>query len=173
MGDETKPIPSTIVGDAAAATILEKSREESGMIDRLYQNDSSFNDTIVLPPQGASYSKQDEKIHWAPFTGIESVEFAADALRELLDNHHLKIDDISCLLLSQFTKSNIDLLQSKLNIPSEKIEYIGDKYGYTGVSSFFIAYKNRLEKGLLQSGDIIVFWTLGAGYQTGIMLWRV
>ncbi|MDQ9021199.1 ketoacyl-ACP synthase III [Acinetobacter sichuanensis] len=173
IGDEKTPIPSTIVGDAAAAIILEKTPEKSGMIDRLYQTDSSFKDTIVYPPQGLSQSHKDDKIHWSPFSGVESVEFAAEALQQLLKNNNLKIDDISCFLLSQFTKSNIDILQEKLELPTEKIEYIGDQYGYTGVSSFFLAYKSRLEKGLLKKDDIIVFWTLGAGYQAGVMLWKL
>ncbi|MDM1247794.1 ketoacyl-ACP synthase III [Acinetobacter sp. R933-2] len=173
IGDEKMPIPSTIVGDAAAAIILEKTFEKSGMIDRLYQTDSSFKDTIVYPPQGLSQSHKDDKIHWSPFSGVESVEFAAEALQQLLKNNNLKIDDISCFLLSQFTKSNIDILQEKLELPTEKIEYIGDQYGYTGVSSFFLAYKSRLEKGLLKKDDIIVFWTLGAGYQAGVMLWKL
>ena len=174
LGDTTQPIPFTIVGDAAAAIILEKNEKSSGMIDRAYKTDSSFNDTIVYPPRGLSCSlNKNEKIHWAPFSGVESAEFAVEALEKLLDKNKLKLDDISCFLLSQFTKSNIDILQEKLKIPNNKIEYIGDKYGYTGVSSFFIAYKSRLEQGLLKEGDIIAFWTLGAGYQTGVMLWKL
>ncbi|OOT55004.1 3-oxoacyl-[acyl-carrier-protein] synthase III C-terminal domain-containing protein [Acinetobacter pittii] len=174
LGDEKQPIPSTIVGDAAAAIILEKNTGDSGIIDRMYQTDSSFCKTIVFPPHGlTNYHSKEQKIHWTPFTGLESVEFAADALEKLLKKNNLKIEDISCFLLSQFTKSNIDILQDKINIPTEKIEYIGDQYGYTGVSSFFIAYKKRLEKSLINKGDIIVFWSLGAGYQTGVMLWKI
>lgn len=174
IGDKTKPIPSTIVGDAAAAIILEKTQKTSGMIDRIYKTDSSFKDTIVYPPQGLSCSlSKNEKIHWAPFSGVESAEFAVEALNQLLDKNNLHLNDISCFLFSQFTKYNIDIIQEKLKIPHNKIEYIGDKYGYTGVSSFFIAYKSRLEKGMLNEGDIIAFWTLGAGYQTGVMLWQL
>lgn len=176
IGSEDEPIPSIIVGDAAAAIIIEKvwDDSESGMIDRAYQTDSSFAHTIVLPPKGFSYSESvNEKIHWAAFSGIESVDFAAVALDELLEKNNLKLEDISCFLLSQFTKMNIDILQEKKNIPWEKIEYIGDVYGYTGANSLFIAYASRLKKGLIKSGDIIVLWTLGAGYQTGLMLWRL
>lgn len=176
VGSEDKPIPSSIVGDAAAAIILEKVADNSGsgMIDRIYQTDSSFNDTIVLPPKGFSCCETaNEKIHWSTFSGIESVDFAADALVELLDKHNLKMEDISCFLLSQFTKINIDILQEKMNIPWGKIEYIGDKYGYTGANSLFLAYASRLNKGLLKKGDLIIFWTLGAGYQTGLMLWKL
>ncbi|WP_375038760.1 3-oxoacyl-[acyl-carrier-protein] synthase III C-terminal domain-containing protein [Acinetobacter sp. RW6] len=53
------------------------------------------------------------------------------------------------------------------------MEYVGDKYGYTGVSSFFLAYNNRLKKSLIKHGDIIVFWSLGAGYQIGVMLLKI
>lgn len=176
IGSEDTPIPSSIVGDAAVAIILEKvvDNSGSGMIDRVYQTDSSFNDTIVLPPKGFSCCETaNEKIHWSTFSGIESVDFAAEALDDLLEKNNLKMEDVSCFLLSQFTKINIDILQEKKSIPWEKIEYIGDKYGYTGANSLFLAYANRLKKGLLRKGDIIVLWTLGAGYQTGLMLWRL
>ncbi|MFW1800063.1 3-oxoacyl-[acyl-carrier-protein] synthase III C-terminal domain-containing protein [Acinetobacter nematophilus] len=177
IGCEDTLIPSTIVGDAAAAMILEKTNDNSGsgMIDRVYQTDSRFKDTIVLPPRGFSNSNTtyNEKIHWDIFSGIESVEFAAEALDTLLNNNNLKMEDISCFLLSQFTKYNIELLQEKKKIPWNKIEYIGDQYGYTGANSLFIAYASRLKKGLIKKGDIVVFWTLGAGYQTGLMLWKI
>lgn len=177
IGREDTLIPSTIVGDAAAAMILEKTNDTSGsgMIDRVYQTDSRFKDTIVLPPRGFSNSNTtyNEKIHWDIFSGIESVEFAAEALDTLLNNNNLKMEDISCFLLSQFTKYNIELLQEKKKIPWNKIEYIGDQYGYTGANSLFIAYASRLKKGLIKKGDIVVFWTLGAGYQTGLMLWKI
>lgn len=177
IGREDTLIPSTIVGDAAAAMILEKTNDTSGsgMIDRVYQTDSRFKDTIVLPPHGFSNSNTtyNEKIHWDIFSGIESVEFAAEALDTLLNNNNLKMEDISCFLLSQFTKYNIELLQDKKKIPWDKIEYIGDQYGYTGANSLFIAYASRLKKGLIKKGDIVVFWTLGAGYQTGLMLWKI
>lgn len=176
IGSEDTPIPSSIVGDAAAALILEKAADGSGsgMIDRTYQTDSSFKDTIVWPPKGFSCGESaNEKIHWAAFSGIESVEFAAEALDELLDKHNLQLEDISCFLLSQFTKMNIDILQEKKNIPWEKIEYVGDQYGYTGANSLFLAYASRLNKGMLKKGDLIVLWTLGAGYQAGLMLWKL
>ncbi len=71
--------------------------------------------TIVFPPHGlTNYHSKEQKIHWAPFTGLESVEFAADALDKLLKKNNLNIEDISCFLLSQFTKSNIDILQDKI-----------------------------------------------------------
>ncbi len=178
IGSEDTPVPSSIVGDAAAALIVEKVIDHNstgaGMIDRVYQTDTSFNDTIVWPPKGFSCPQTSgDKIQWGTFSGIESVDFAAEALDELLDKHKIKIEDVSCFLFSQFTKSNIDLLQKKRNLPWEKIEYIGDRYGYTGANSPFIAYASRLEKGLLKEGDIIVFWTLGAGYQSGLMLWKL
>lgn len=173
IGDENTPVPSTIVGDAAASIILEKTNDSAGMIDRSYQTDSSFRDTLVLPPKGLSCCQSvDEKMHWAPFSGIESVYFAEEALKELLEKNQFKLEDVSCFLLSQFTKANIDVLQQQLNLPDEKIEYVGDQFGYTGVSSFFLAYKSRFDRGLIQKGDLIAFWTLGAGYQTGVMLWR-
>lgn len=177
IGSEDTPIPSSIVGDAAAALIIEKAFDTSGagMIDRVYQTDSSFKEAIVLPPKGFSQSDSthNEKIHWSTFSGVESLEFASEALDDLLNKNNLKLEDISCFLFSQFTKFNIDILQAKKNIPWEKIEYIGDQYGYTGANSLFIAYASRLQKGLIKEGDTIVFWTLGAGYQTGLMLWKL
>lgn len=177
ISSENTPIPSSIVGDAAAAMIVEKvfDNSNSGMVDILYQTDSSFKDTIVYPPYGFSDKSniQNNKFHWDTFSGLESVQFATSALDTLLKKHNIKQDEISCFFLSQFTKYNIEILQKNLDISWSKIEYIGDQYGYTGVNSPFIAYHSRLKKKLLNEGDLVVFWSLGAGYQTSLMIWRI
>ena len=176
ISHEHIPMPSTIIGDAAAALILEKTEGHfGGLIDRVYQTDSHFKDTIVYPPKGFSYTGNEEnkKLDWGNFTGLDSVKFAIKQLNQLLEKHNLSIEQISCFLFSQFTKANIDTIRERAKINEDKIEYIGDQYGYTGANSLFIAYESRLKKGLLKDGDFIILWTLGAGYQTGIMLWKL
>ena len=67
---------------------------------------------------------------------------------------------------------HIDILRNELNIPEDKSIYIGDKYGYTGATSPFIALYELVEQNRINRGDYIMFWTVGAGMQHIFMLIR-
>lgn len=170
-------VPNALMGDAAVAMVLEKTEDNSGagLIDSMYFTDSQFVDTIVYPRYGVSQSTnmQTEKLYWNNFTGAKSLDFAIEGIKYQLEKHHLQLQDISCFFFSQLSKGGISTIKKGLNISWENIEYIGDEYGYTGVNSPFVAYASRLKKGLLHDGDLIIFWSLGAGYQTGVLLWKV
>lgn len=169
--------PEALFGDAAVAMILDKVKDNSGagLIDSQYYTDSQYADTIVFPHYGLSHSQnmQEEKFHWDNFTGELCVPFAIEAIQFQLEKHHLKLNDVSCFFFSQLSRNYIGMIKNALNLSWEQIEYIGDEYGYTGGNSPLVAYAHRLKKGLLHEGDIIVFWSFGAGYQTGVLLWKV
>ena len=170
-------MPEALMGDAAVAMVLEKVEDNSGagLIDSIYFTDSQFVDTIVFPRHGVSHctNMQTEKLYWNNFTGIQSLGFAIEGIKYQLEKHHLKLQDIRCFFFSQLSKVNIEKIKKGLNISWSNIEYIGDEYGYTGGNSPFVAYAHRLKKGLLHDGDFIIFWSLGAGYQTSVLLWKV
>ncbi|ETT03018.1 3-oxoacyl-ACP synthase [Providencia sp. PROV188] len=175
--NQNELFPSVLFGDAAVAMTLEKVQNgtSSGLMDSFYYTDSSFCRETRFPKHGFSQSQnmQDEKIYWGKFTTKECLPHAIYHIDKLLKNNGLTIDDISCFFFSQVMKSNISELAEALNIPNKKIEYIADEYGYTGATSPFIAYYCHQKKNLLRDEDIVLFWTLGAGYQFGIVLWKI
>ncbi|MBE3649126.1 3-oxoacyl-[acyl-carrier-protein] synthase III C-terminal domain-containing protein, partial [Paenibacillus polymyxa] len=54
----------------------------------------------------------------------------------------------------------------------DQMIYVGDRYGYTGTSSPFIALYEGIGSGRIRRGDHVLFWTIGAGYQLVAMLFK-
>lgn len=163
-------------GDASAAIILEKTENEAGFIDAMFEVDSSNRNNILYPQKGLSQTNKAgesaEFMLWQPFDGAMSLPYTYDMFEAILERNQLKIDDVDAFCLSQFAKVNIDKIQSHFDIPEEKFIYVGDKYGYTGTSSPFIALHEGIESGKIKRGDLILFWTIGGGHEFITMLFR-
>ncbi|AIQ12990.1 hypothetical protein PDUR_14520 [Paenibacillus durus] len=163
-------VPYSNFGDAAAALILERVEDsDCGFIDSSFYTDSSLHDTIVLPAKGFSniyredLEESDKRIEWLPFDTDEAFLSAKNAIERLLKENGLTKSDVKKYFLSQFAKKNIDIICDQLNEDPEKFKFIGDEFGYTGTSSPFIAFAKSIEEGEIKRGDVIVFWSVGAG----------
>lgn len=159
--------------DASAAVILEKTEEQTGFIDALYEVDSSNQDNIVFPQEGFSMTiGSKENIVFLPFDGAMAIPVACEMIEKLLERNNLKLDDIHSYCFSQFALSNIVKIQNHFDIPEEKIVYVGDKYGYTTTSSPFICLYEGIESNRIKRGDIVLFWTIGSGHEMVAMLYK-
>ncbi|WP_419393061.1 ketoacyl-ACP synthase III [Cytobacillus praedii] len=163
-------------GDAACAVILEKTEENTGFIDAIYEVDSTYRDNILYPEKGLSQAIKGEGsidyMKWFPFDGSVSLPFTYEKISKLLERNHLRSEDIDSYCLSQFALSNILKIQDHFNIPDQKIMYVGDRYGYTGTSSPFIALYEGIESGRIKRGDHVLFWTIGGGHEFIAMLFK-
>ncbi|WP_180955612.1 3-oxoacyl-[acyl-carrier-protein] synthase III C-terminal domain-containing protein [Bacillus sp. V33-4] len=160
--------------DAVAAVILEMTEEDTGFIDSMYFTDSVSRKNIMYLENGLSNALQDRSdgkyIKWIPFNGTESMPYVYESFEKLMGRYNLMPNDIGAYCLSQFALANIKLIQNKFDIDDEKIVYVGDRFGYTGTSSPFLALHEGIESGRIKRGDHLIFWTIGAGYQIITML---
>lgn len=172
--DAGHPVTAFCFTDSAFAFILDKDGSDSGYIDSRFRTDPSFKDTIVFPKGGYSYCNTVEpRIFWSEFDGRGSVEFMHEELELFLAQHGLTINDISLFLFSQFSYKNISLIRDHFDIPEEKIPLVCYEIGYTGASSPLVTLHEHIRKGnVVNKGDYLLIWTLGAGYQAGMMLWK-
>ncbi|PLR82800.1 hypothetical protein CVD25_11265 [Bacillus canaveralius] len=163
-------------GDAAAAVILEMTEEDTGFIDSIYFTNSVSRKNIMYPENGLSNALQDRSdgkyIKWIPFDGTESMPYVYESFEKLMGRYNLMPNDIGAYCLSQFALANIKLIQNKFDIDDEKIVYVGDRFGYTGTSSPFLALHEGIKSGRIKRGDHLIFWTIGAGYQIITMLYK-
>ncbi|WP_029191161.1 ketoacyl-ACP synthase III [Ornithinibacillus scapharcae] len=159
--------------DAASAVILEKTDENTGFIDALYEVDSTNKDNIVYPQKGFSQTIGNvEHIEFLPFDGAMAIPVACEMIENLLESNQLKIDNVDAFCFSQFALSNIKKIQKHFNIREEKIVYVGDEYGYTTTSSPFICLYEGIKHGRIKRGDTVLFWTIGAGHEMVAMLFK-
>lgn len=163
-------------GDASAAVILEVTEEDTGFIDSIYCTDSVSRENIMYPAEGLANTlrgkAQGKHIQWIPFDGSESMPYVYESFQNLMDKYALQPNDISSYCLSQFSLANILEIQKKFSLDDEQIVYVGDRFGYTGTSSPFIALHEGIESGQIKRGDYVMFWTIGAGYQIISMLFK-
>ncbi|WP_112180036.1 ketoacyl-ACP synthase III [Paraliobacillus zengyii] len=161
-------------GDAAAAVVLEKTKEDSGFIDAIYHTDSVNRDKIMYPGNGLSNinSEEDKYIKWLPFNADLAMPPTYRMLERLLERNNLTTNDIKAYCLSQFSLANILKIQNKFALDQKQLIYVGDRFGYTGTSSPFIALHEAVETGVVTRGDYVVFWTIGAGFQLVAMLFK-
>ncbi|SES76486.1 3-oxoacyl-[acyl-carrier-protein] synthase-3 [Salinibacillus kushneri] len=163
-------------GDAAAAVILEKTEEDTGFIDSIYFTDSINRDMIRFPKDGLTKSILEDKsvsaISWLPFDGGICLPPTYEMISTLLERNNLNAKDIKAYCLSQFALSNILKIQDHFNLDDEQIVYVGDRFGYTGTSSPFIALHQGIESGRIKRGDYVLFWTVGAGYELVATLFK-
>lgn len=164
-------------GHAACAIILEKVDEDCGIIDTEYYINTEESHNIMYPSNGFSSffkSKDINELHlkWLPFDGGACVYPATDIMKEMLEEKKLTTKDVSMFCFSQFALVNIQAIRKLMNIDEDKSIYIGDKYGYTGTTSPFIALYEAVQQGKVKRGDYIVFWTIGSGSQSVVMLYK-
>ena len=164
-------------GHAACGIILEKVDEDCGVVDAEYYINTKVSDKVLYPSSGFSSFFKSENIDelylkWTPFDSGFFVYPAADIMKKLLKNAGLTKNDVSMFCLSQLALINIKKIRELMNIDEDKSIYIGDKYGYTGTSSPFIALYESIQQGKVKRGDYVVFWTFGAGSQSIVMLYK-
>ncbi|WP_226529124.1 ketoacyl-ACP synthase III [Metabacillus niabensis] len=176
ISDPEDEITFSNYGDAAAAVILEKTDVETGFIDSIYFTDSINKDKILYPAKGLTNVLKNKEpgkyIKWLPFDGNIALPPTYEMIQKLLDRHNLQASDISCYCFSQFSLANILKIQEKFDIHDKQIVYVGDRFGYTGTSSPFLALHEAINRGTVKRGDYILFWTIGSGYQLVSMLFK-
>lgn len=165
-------------GHAACAIILEKvGDEDCGVVDTEYYIDTAVSDKVVYPSQGFSSffkSKDIDELYlkWTPFDTGVFMHPAAEMMTRIIKNAGLTKNDISMFCLSQLALANTQKIRELMNIDENKSIYIGDKYGYTGTTSPFIALYESIKLGKVRRGDYIILWTFGAGCQSIAMLYK-
>jgi len=156
-------------GDSACAVLLENVFDtDRGFVDSDFYTNSSNHDKILLPAKGMSrvvHTKdmdvKDKLIEWIEFDLGGAFFSAKISIEELLFKNNLTKKDIKRYYISQFAKKNLENACRDLDEDINKFVFIGDEYGYTGTTSPFLAYANANDD--LNTGDYIVFWTVGAG----------
>lgn len=175
--NKNDPAMYPMFGDAGCAVILEKTDGDSEVIDSVSYTNSEQYKMFKYPNCGTSFLYYDEisvekkKIVTSNQPSTEEVTDAAKkSVDKLLKDNNLSLSDIKCFCFSQASSVLRDMCSEKIGIPKEKILYIGDKYGYTGTSSPFLAFYEGVKNNIIQRGDYVIFWSLGINWTTSGVL---
>lgn len=158
-------------GDSGAAVILEKVDEEQkrGFIDSNFKTDPLVKNNYVNPPLGMSkiYDDipiNDKKLSWNHVRPHFCVNGWTVLINDLLKRNNMDVTQIKQFFFSQISVPNIENTLKRLNLTFDKQTYVGDKYGYTGVTSTIMALNYAFRQKTISKGDTIVLCAVGAGY---------
>ena len=161
-------------GDVACALLIEKTEDESEIIDHSVKAWSKQCEALTVPPRGFSsilaqdtdtIKMKDLKVVSKRYEENIYIPIGISQIQEMLDKHNLRIEDIKATCFTQISKSYNNEIEKTLGISEEQAIFIADKYGYTGTSSPFIALYEGIKSNKIQRGDLIILWGIGVGAQ--------
>jgi 3-oxoacyl-[acyl-carrier-protein] synthase-3 len=169
-----------LFGDAAAAFVLEKSEDESGMLSSYWKADGNLGDLLSMPGGGsrhpASPETLEQKLHCLQMKGNEVFKHAVKRMGEAalasLEKAGLTTDDIDYLIPHQANIRIIEATGKRLKLPKEKVFINIQKYGNVSVATIPIGLHELKEQGKLKKGDIIVLDAFGAGFTWAAITYR-
>ena len=165
-----------VFGDVGCAMIVENIEGEEGIIDTLSFANSEEYDSLLYPNCGLSsiydseIDTQNKKIHVIPNNVPKIVKGAKKSIDLILKSNNISLDQISAFCFSQFAMTLVNGCIEAIGIPKEKMIYIGDKYGYTGTSSPFVALYEAIKNNKVKRGEYILFWSVGTNWATDVIL---
>jgi len=172
----------TIFGDAAAAVIIEKSKNEQ-IGEFVLGTDGSGYKNLIVPNGGlrnrydinskeidddSGSLRTDNNLY---MNGPEIFNFTIDAVpkvvSETLGKNNTILENLDYVIFHQANKYMNEYLREKINIPKEKFYLNLLHTGNTVSATIPIAIKDALGNKLIKKGDKVLLVGFGVGYSWG------
>lgn len=168
ISDKEDPLSYACFGDGVAAMIVERTTEDAGFIDSIYHVDTIYAEKMMYPAEGFAKGIKETNdlkvIKNVPFDGTIVLDATYEMFDTLFKRHNIKPNEVK-YCFSQFALSNINRIKEHYDLTDDQVVYIGDKFGYTGTSSPFIALHEGVKAGQIKRNDYVIIWTIGTGYE--------
>ncbi|WP_432708535.1 beta-ketoacyl-ACP synthase III [Pedobacter sp.] len=162
-----------LFGDGAGAVLLERTTEDSGLIDNVFRTDGSGKEQLIVQAGGSKNPSSVEtvtnKLNYISQNGRvvfkAAIEGMTQTCKEVFKRNDLVADDINWLVPHQ---ANLRIIQSVgdiLDIPIERVKINIDRYGNTTAATIPLClwdYKNDFKEG-----DKLILTAFGAGFSWG------
>ena len=178
--DYTDRATCILFGDGAGAVILERSEDDSGLIDFVHEVDGSGACSLYMPGGGslhpATHETVEKKMHFVHQDGQAVFKFAvrkmADVCETLLQRNGVKASDIDCFIPHQANQRIINATAERLGLKPESVVINIDRYGNTTAGTIPLAMQTAREDGRLKKGNLVLLASVGAGFTVGATLLR-
>jgi 3-oxoacyl-[acyl-carrier-protein] synthase-3 len=164
-----------LFGDGAGSCVLERCEDGYGILSYELGSDGNNGDALILPAGGsrmpASIETVTDRLHSIKMDGKEVFKFAVRVMEKaslnVLENVHLKLEDLDFLIPHQANVRIIDAARKKLNIDENKVCINLNKYGNMSSASIPVSLDEVIKKNRIKKGDLIVMVAFGAGLTWG------
>lgn len=178
----------TIFGDAASATIIEKS-DQDGILEFVLGTDGRGAKNLIVPngglrkrfePNAPETRDENGSLRTANnlhMDGPAIFNFTIDAVPALvqktLEVNHLSEEQIDYFIFHQANKHMLDHLRKTIGIPEKKFYSNIQETGNTVSSTIPIALKEVRNDATIKTGDLVMLVGFGVGYSWGATIVKV
>jgi 3-oxoacyl-[acyl-carrier-protein] synthase-3 len=170
-----------LFGDGAGAVVLGRSTKPNiGVIGAKLGAYGDSTDLLYIPKGGSRHPATAASIaagdHFMKMKGKEVFKLAVramdEAARDILEQHHLRADQIDLVIPHQDNLRIIEAVSQYLELPMDRFYVNLDRYGNTSSASVPIALDEARKAGRIKHGDITLLVAFGAGLTYGSALIR-
>ena len=167
-----------LFGDAGGAVVLGPSNGAAEVLGTKLYSEGGYTDLLCIPPgnNGTHAPGTAAAPGKVIMKGREIFKIAVremeDAAREILEQHGLHADEISCVIPHQANLRIIDAIAQYLELPFERFFINVERYGNTSAASIPLALDEARRAGRVRPGDTTLLVAFGAGLTYGSALVR-
>ncbi len=175
---------SMIFADGAGATIIEDSDKEGGILS--HKTESYTEDQLYYLFYGKSNKEISNNTRYIKMNGRKVYEFALTnvpkAIKMCIDEAGVKISDVKKILLHQANAKMDTAMGKRLyklydmefdeDIMPLTVKYFGNSSVATIPTMFDLIRRKKLDNHVFNSGDIIIFASVGAGMHINAMVYQ-
>ena len=175
---------SMIFADGAGATILEDSNKEGGILS--HKTETYTEDELYYLFYGKSNKEISNNSRYIKMNGRKVYEFALTnvpkAIKMCIDEAGVKISDVKKILLHQANAKMDTAMGKRLyklydmefneDIMPLTVKYFGNSSVATIPTMFDLIRRKKLDSHVFNSGDIIIFASVGAGMHINAMVYQ-
>jgi 3-oxoacyl-[acyl-carrier-protein] synthase-3 len=170
-----------LFGDGAGAVLLEPAAEgERGIIDFILRSDGGGGQFLYMPGGGslnpATADTVAKKMHYVHQDGRNVFKFAvrgmAEISEEILGRHGLSPSDLKLYIPHQANLRIINAAVEKLGLDVSQVAVNIDRYANTTAATIPLCLSEAVECKRIQTGDLVLLASFGAGFTWGSLLLR-
>ena len=170
-----------LFGDGAGAVVIGPSEQpDCGLLGTNLGTFGDGADLLTISHGGSLFPSTPESIvarnHCIRMKGKEVFKLAVRAMdetaRDILEQHHVRADQISLVIPHQANLRIIEAISEYLELPMERFFVNVDRYGNTSAASIPIALDEARRAGRIKPGDLTLLVAFGAGLTYGSALIR-
>jgi 3-oxoacyl-[acyl-carrier-protein] synthase-3 len=170
-----------LFGDGAGAVVIGTTEQpDIGLLGTKLGTIGESAELLYIPGGGSNEPATAESIaagrHCVKMKGKEVFKLAVrvmdEAARDILEQHHLRADQISLVIPHQANLRIIEAITQYLELPMERFFVNVDRYGNTSAASIPIALDEARRSGRIKAGDVTLLVAFGAGLTYGSALIR-
>jgi|MGYP005995936683 3-oxoacyl-[acyl-carrier-protein] synthase-3 len=154
----------TIFSDGASATIIKKNPNKKYSFN--FGTDGSGSKNLIVKNSGANnnFKNKPELFMDGKSVFLFTMSNIPKFITNILNENKVKINEIKYFVFHQASKTVIDNLTRKLNLPKKKVYCNYEKFGNTVSSTIPIALFDLIKKKKIKKGDKILLCGFGVGY---------